>query len=505
MSNEHDDQDEKLDSFEFDDAGEAAGYISLDQARVLAMRSARTEPGEYGRFTSFPMAFEVVEEETTEDHYVITLAFRPQGEYSGKSGREQFFIEKEGGVAHRQVLELPKPTEKKRKFPVALVAGILVVVVAVVVGLALLGGEEEPDPEPTIATNPTTTSQPQPTVQSRVQSFPTPASVLPRIVANSPSTPAPAPTAGPTPASEATKQPATVQVTQTTSQPEPPAVSIVEIEEPVFDLARAELRRFGFAFEYPSAWNVVTNSGHEFSAVSLNESLVVFAEGQEFDGTLNQLTEDFLTTMDSLLNAFEILNKSDRILRLGNLATGDQARGILVEFRYRDENGRPSVGRAFLGIREFENARMAILLQYMSLASRVDIAQRLFTVALDSLQLYPPEIAQAAVNVQTFEGQVYSEWTDISAYVEIELSTIEDGHLEGYLYIEPPHSGSGDLEGEISGNQVMFEVTFVENGIEFNCTYEGTLTEHADAAFGNYECVNSFGRLVDEGSWEVLE
>jgi hypothetical protein len=45
MSNDFEDQDEKLDSFEFDDAGEAAGYISLDQARVLAMRSAGAEPG----------------------------------------------------------------------------------------------------------------------------------------------------------------------------------------------------------------------------------------------------------------------------------------------------------------------------------------------------------------------------------------------------------------------------------------------------------------------------
>ena len=59
--------EEKLD---FDSAGQAFGYISLDQARVLAMRTARDTPGEYGRrLTDVSMAFEVVEEEETEDHY----------------------------------------------------------------------------------------------------------------------------------------------------------------------------------------------------------------------------------------------------------------------------------------------------------------------------------------------------------------------------------------------------------------------------------------------------
>ncbi len=54
-------EEEKL---EFTPEGEALGYISLDQARVLAMRTARQTPGEYGRrFTDVSMAFEVIEEE----------------------------------------------------------------------------------------------------------------------------------------------------------------------------------------------------------------------------------------------------------------------------------------------------------------------------------------------------------------------------------------------------------------------------------------------------------
>ena len=56
-------EEEKEDLFEIDETGEVAGYISLDQARVLAMQTATREPGAYGRqFRDVPMAFEVVEE-----------------------------------------------------------------------------------------------------------------------------------------------------------------------------------------------------------------------------------------------------------------------------------------------------------------------------------------------------------------------------------------------------------------------------------------------------------
>ena len=64
--------------FDFTREGEALGYISLDQARVLAMRTAREVPGAYGhRFRNVPMAFEVVEDNETEDHYVVTLSTDP--------------------------------------------------------------------------------------------------------------------------------------------------------------------------------------------------------------------------------------------------------------------------------------------------------------------------------------------------------------------------------------------------------------------------------------------
>ena len=53
------DQDKKEEEkFEFTPEGESLGYISSDQARVLAMRTARESPGVYGpTFQEAPMAF----------------------------------------------------------------------------------------------------------------------------------------------------------------------------------------------------------------------------------------------------------------------------------------------------------------------------------------------------------------------------------------------------------------------------------------------------------------
>ena len=122
------DQGKEEEKFDFTLEGEAIGYISLDQARLLAMSIARETPGDYGcRFKNVPMALEVVTATEEEDSYTIPLSFRPQGDFSGTPGQEQFFIEKEGVVAHRQVLGLPR-TSGRRRFPaVPVIAGILAV------------------------------------------------------------------------------------------------------------------------------------------------------------------------------------------------------------------------------------------------------------------------------------------------------------------------------------------------------------------------------------------
>jgi len=54
------------------------------------------------------MVFNVVQRKEREDFYVITLSKRPEGDFEGQPRQEKFFIEKEGSVAHQQVLSLPR-------------------------------------------------------------------------------------------------------------------------------------------------------------------------------------------------------------------------------------------------------------------------------------------------------------------------------------------------------------------------------------------------------------
>ena len=103
-----DQENKEEEKFEFTAEGEALGYIGMDQAQVRAMQVATEAPGGYGSaYPGLPMAFEVVNAQETEDHYVITLSLRPQGDFSGRPGQEQFFIEKEGS----------SPTARCWRFP----------------------------------------------------------------------------------------------------------------------------------------------------------------------------------------------------------------------------------------------------------------------------------------------------------------------------------------------------------------------------------------------------
>ena len=134
------DQGKEEEKFDFTPEGESLGYISLAQARVLAMSTAQETPGEYGRrYRDVPMAFDTVEASEDEDFYIITLSFRPQGNFSGSLGQEQFFIEKEGTVSVRQVLSVPR---RRGGFPLLPVAiGLVIVGVIVAVGAVfMLGG-----------------------------------------------------------------------------------------------------------------------------------------------------------------------------------------------------------------------------------------------------------------------------------------------------------------------------------------------------------------------------
>ena len=134
--------------FDFDSQGEAQVYISLPQATLLAIQTATDTPGAYGRrFRRIPMAYEPVESTEDEDYYVITLSFRPQGTFAGTPGREQFFIGKEGLLAHRQVLAVPLADHRRHFSGVIIATGLTLVIIAAVVGTVLVirdtGGQDK--------------------------------------------------------------------------------------------------------------------------------------------------------------------------------------------------------------------------------------------------------------------------------------------------------------------------------------------------------------------------
>ena len=81
------------------------------------------------------MSFELSESRETEDHYVITLSFRPQGTFPGVPGSEQFYVTKEGVVDLRQVLDLPRLAEGRRIPIIPITIGIGVVIVGVIVAV----------------------------------------------------------------------------------------------------------------------------------------------------------------------------------------------------------------------------------------------------------------------------------------------------------------------------------------------------------------------------------
>ncbi len=156
--------------------GEALGYISLQQARILAMRTASEEPGSYGQgLASAGMVYDVAEQKEAEGYYEITLSFRPEGYFAGTPGREKFSIAKEGGIAQRQILALPIVRRSFPAVPIAIALVALVAVAAVVaIGVGLSTGFGRKDsvvanfsvltntPFP-IATRPPASSTPIPT------------------------------------------------------------------------------------------------------------------------------------------------------------------------------------------------------------------------------------------------------------------------------------------------------------------------------------------------------
>ena len=150
-------------TIDFDKASETRRHLSLEQAKILALETARNDPANYGRrFAALQMVFQVIKQEEEDDGYFVTLSFQPEGDFPGKPGLERFFIEKQGTVTGRQVLRLPSGRGQIHFHwkPLTVLGAVVALAVAAVVGsfaAGIWGGSEV---EPAQISIPDATSAP---------------------------------------------------------------------------------------------------------------------------------------------------------------------------------------------------------------------------------------------------------------------------------------------------------------------------------------------------------
>lgn len=125
------DRSKEQEKFKSTPEDEDRAYISLDQARALAIRIAQKARGDYGsQFQDVTMVFDVLDAEQTEDRYIVTLTLQPQGAF--RPGREQFFIDSGGTMTARRVLTVPRRMNRHTVLRGALGLVVVAVLVAVV-------------------------------------------------------------------------------------------------------------------------------------------------------------------------------------------------------------------------------------------------------------------------------------------------------------------------------------------------------------------------------------
>ncbi|MCI0794520.1 MAG: hypothetical protein J4O03_13745, partial [Chloroflexi bacterium] len=151
MAEEQDKNDEE--KFEFTAEGEALGYISLDQARVLALQHARDNAGFYGPgYANRELVWDELSAEEGEDYYRIRLSYRPVRGFRGKPGVELLAIDKSGPIALRQILSEPRPS--RRLFYGLAGAGVLLAVAVTTAGLFAAGVFSSSETTTTISLSP---------------------------------------------------------------------------------------------------------------------------------------------------------------------------------------------------------------------------------------------------------------------------------------------------------------------------------------------------------------
>ena len=85
-----------------------SGYVSLDQARSIALDHARENRDIYGRrYRRRDLVWEVVNQEEREDSYRVRLTYQPSRGFRGEAGVEEFTIEKTGPIRSRQIISEP--------------------------------------------------------------------------------------------------------------------------------------------------------------------------------------------------------------------------------------------------------------------------------------------------------------------------------------------------------------------------------------------------------------
>ena len=88
--------------------GSAGEFISLDQARGIALDQARENQDFYGRrFARMDMAWEVVSQEERADGYRVQLSYQLAYGFRGNPGVEEFTIDRQGSVQSRAIVSEP--------------------------------------------------------------------------------------------------------------------------------------------------------------------------------------------------------------------------------------------------------------------------------------------------------------------------------------------------------------------------------------------------------------
>jgi len=124
------DQGNQEENIDFTRGGSGLGNISLSQARVMAVRTARAS------IRRRRMLFDVLSDYEDVDGYTIVVSFRPEEDFDGIPGQERFKFSKTGRCEDREVLSHPKSYQRfriKRK-----TAAMGVIAVGGLIGLVVL-------------------------------------------------------------------------------------------------------------------------------------------------------------------------------------------------------------------------------------------------------------------------------------------------------------------------------------------------------------------------------